>query len=135
MRLRKYFFALLAVVLYLPEVSAEFEVIPVNTKPNKWALSGHFVDGSELITDEDGNLTFPTILTAYRHAAAYAMHGDSDKALRYLEEWFRDGDFALNFEYARHDWRFDNIKHLPEFTQHIDRYKQRWLHGEYRVKR
>ena len=97
------------------------------------ALKSNDIDG-DVITHDDGNAIYPQTMSNYRLAEAYALHGDSEKALYYLEQWFKDTDSPMNFEYTKLNSNFDNIKKMPEFTQLINRYKRQWLSGEYGLK-
>lgn len=98
------------------------------------AFKSSNIDGNVVSIDDDGNLIYPQTMSYYRLAEAYALHGDSQKALQYLEQWFNEIDTPLNFEYTKLNSNFDNIKNMPEFTQLINRYKQQWLSGGYGLK-
>jgi len=75
----------------------------------------------------------PEVMTAYDIACWYSLHGDSDKALKFLKlNYETDNDHSLYFDYAILDQDFNNVRELPEFLNIINEYKTRWLKGEYK---
>ncbi len=93
-------------------------------------------------TDEVLNMTnkekleaekLPEVMSLYNLACWYSLHGDSEKALKYLRlNYETDNEYALLFDYAILDSDFDNVRDNPEFMNIINKYKTRWLKGEYK---
>lgn len=63
---------------------------------------------------------------AYEVACLYAMMGDKDNAMKFMENHFEHGEMPYNFGLIRQDWRLDNIKTLPEFQDLANKYYFQW---------
>ena len=70
-------------------------------------------------SDGDGQL-------AYEVACLYAMMGDNDNAMKFMENHFEHGEMPYNFGLIRQDWRLDSIKALPEFQDLANKYYFEW---------
>ena len=59
----------------------------------------------------------------YDAACLYAIMGDSETALRYLEDSLEKG--FRRFAHIRRDRGLDNIRKLPQFNNLIEEYEQK----------
>ena len=74
-------------------------------------------------------------MSFYNLACAYSLHGNTDRALHFLERHFAEEENATDFDYAILDDELNNVRKLPQFMEIINRYKQQWLNGELNKKK
>ena len=79
------------------------------------------------IASKPGNHDFlETNVPCYDIAAAYAMLGDSDNALKFLDLHFTHDYLSYNFGRLERDSRFDSLRDLPRFNQLVEKYLKKW---------
>ena len=79
------------------------------------------------IASKPGNHDFlETNVPCYDIAAAYAMLGDSDNALKFLDLHFTHDYLSYNFGRLERDSRFDSLRGLPRFNQLVEKYLKKW---------
>ena len=85
-------------------------------------------------TADDNDMQSET-MSFYNLACAYSLHGDTDKALHFLERHYAEDDGATDFDYAILDDELNNARKDPRFIEIVNRYKQQWLNGKLNQKK
>lgn len=83
--------------------------------------------------EKDEIESLPEVISLYDAACWYSLHGDSDKAFKFLKLNYESNESnSLCFDYAILDYDFDNVRDNPQFLNILNEYKTRWLKGEYK---
>ena len=78
-------------------------------------------EGYQQNPDDDGYSS-----SCYDIAVVYALLGDSDKALEYLEKHFIHDEMPYNFGFMERDRRLDSVRELPQYKALVEKYKKQW---------
>lgn len=85
-------------------------------------------------TADDNDMQSET-MSFYNLSCAYSLHGDTDRALHFLERHYAEDDGATDFDYAILDDELNNARKDPRFMEIVNRYKQQWLNGGLNLKK
>lgn len=72
------------------------------------------------------NVSVEGSTSAYEIAGIYSMIGDTEKALKYLDNHFQHDYLCYNFGLMNLDWRFDNLRQLHEYVNIVNKYYVKW---------